>query len=98
MGSGGQDISALFSGEAYADRNAASQSLCEGSQVSLLAEVVARKELTGSSDAGLNLVCDGEDVLFSAESVDLVYKFLLERHNAALALNVLEHYGADRVV
>ena len=55
----------------------------------------AAQKFARSAHARLHFVGDKQDIAFFAVVVNLRYKLLILRNNAALALDKFQHYGAD---
>ena len=85
-------------GEHRADRNAATERLGDGHHVGHRLLVLMRPPPPGPSHPRLDLVEDEQDVALVAEPPDLGEPAGLERDDAALALDRLEHDGARRGV
>ena len=97
MGGRRHNALSLFAAYAHAYRQAAAQSLCRSDQIGLDTVMLIGKELSRSSDAGLNLIDDNEDVALRAEFRKRLDIALVEDIHAALALNDLYQHRAGFV-
>ena len=98
MGSRGKDPGALLVGEDTTQGQAAGDPLGEGDHIRLDAELLEGEQAAGAADAGLHLVNEEEDILLPAQLGQALYKALVHGDDAALALDHLQHHGADRAV
>ena len=88
----------LFARDDGANRKTAAEPFREGHDVRFdvaVAEALIREKLSGSSDAGLHLVEDQEDILLVAELPERLHVVVLERQNSALSLYRLRYDSAD---
>ena len=97
MGSGCQYGAALLICQNAAHGQASCYALGKGAHIGKNTVVLKGKELAGSAHAGLNLVNQQQPVLLPAQLLQLLYIFLIQRKDTALALNQLHHDGADIV-
>ena len=98
MRTGTQYILAFLIRHDSTDRNAAAESFCHADDVRLNAVLLIAEQASGTSDARLNLVNQKQDVLLLADLGSCLYKFLIKRKDAALALNHLHHDSAGRII
>src|SRR5699024_3951202 len=73
--------------QACADRKAAAQSLRRRYNIRLNSIIFITEQLTGTSHTGLYLVNDQKQVAFFTKIIQLQYKFLFQRADAAFSLD-----------
>ena len=95
MRAGCEDAARLFICKAGTYRYSAGKTLCKGGDIGLNAEKLGSDKCARPANACLYLVSYGEDIVLAAFLKDSFDKILLERYDTALALNELEHNGAD---
>ena len=93
----GEHVSAFAVGKACTDGKTAAQPLGKSGDVRLLGVLLSCQEGAGSAHAGLNLVSDHQNIPLCAEIVELIHILAVQGHDAALALDQLEHHGAHVV-
>ena len=98
MSTGSKHIAELFVHEARSHGNSSRDALCKSCNICFFAEPVTGEELTCSSYACLNFIGDNENVLCRAELIHCVNEFLVKSIHAALALHILDHDRADRII
>jgi len=95
---GGIDVLGLGAEQGGAQRQAAAEAPGRRHNVGLDAGRHVGIELAGAAVAALHLVRDEQNVLFPRDLGQTLQKRLVESDHAALALDGLEHHGADLVL
>src|SRR5208282_6470927 len=96
--SGSQRRGELLAGNERAEREAACKGLCDGDNIGQRAELLVGEFAAGTAQAALNFVGDQRGVVLSGECPSPLPEFPADREDAALALNRLDHDGANSVV
>ena len=98
MGSRSHNIRAGLRSQHAADRQTAAETFRHGHDIRSNSVLLIGEEAAASSDAGLDLIHDEQDIVLLTVFCHTLDKFLIERQNAALALDHLHHDGTAGLV